>query len=872
MVLFLWVPFFCAAQITIKGVVADSISQPLSYAIVTAYKDSSYSTIIGFKTANEAGEFNIKLGEPIDSVFLEARHISFKPEQFVITNFNKLHKLTLFRLNNELKEVLVEAQKSIEIKGDTIRYDVEALKEKKDYTIEEVIKRIPGITVAENGQIAYNEQPISHLYLNGVDLLEGRYNIATRGIPAEAVKDIEVLRRHNHARIDIGRTLSNEVALNLKIKKDQKLLFGTAIADIGTPLTTARGEVTPIYLKEKVQNIASLLGNNIGKSLQEFGTSLTRGNLEISQLKLANTAIITPPEVEGNTISNRYWLDNTSASATNDMLVSLPNELIIKGSLDYNFEDSNIEKNNRSIFFTGNDSLQVTRNSLNKLTQTRYQIGNTIEINRDDLYINNKLSALSSHQDGRSLHVLNGDAINADFRNKNRAVTNIMEVKNTINNQIIDSGMLFEYKAVDELLQTNPAVFTDVIPGIAPEFTSQDIHIEKFNIAGHSGYTFNLFNIQWKARQSLKVASEQLQSLLNNQNDNGNASPFATDFKMQTFESRTQLSSTFDWKRIRFTINPDATFYDVHRSEKITDTQQNDRYLFLNMTATASHSFNLKWDAGASGSVKNSIPRFDALYPGTILRQFDNLSTNPQDINVMRTNDASIFFSYSDVLSGYLLKNNTTYSSTTSEFIFNRTLDERGLIQITAIRQDNQFSTLRNVTSLSKRFFKHLSTQSNYYVDVTTIEQIFNNSAQKNTLINHTINTTWSWSKGGFYALNYEGTINFGLSLVDDSRATNTFQLHNLGIDLYLSEKTRWSFNSETAISSFSSSSNTNVNTLFNSSFYYQPHKKLFLRAELYNIFNERFFTTATSGNNAISLNQFSLRPLQFTIGLNYTL
>jgi hypothetical protein len=870
--LFLWVPFFCTAQNIIKGTVIDSVKQPLSYSIVTAYKDPSYTSIVGFKTTDDLGKFSIEILEKIDTLFLEARHITYKSEQFIITGFNKEHQLTLFRPNNDLKEVLIEAKRNITIKGDTVRYDVDALKEKKDYTIEEVIDRIPGVTIAENGQISYNDRPISHLYINGVDLLEGRYNIATRGIPAGAVEDIELLRRHNHARIEIGKTLSSEVALNLRIKKNQSLVFGSSKADIGTPLLTARGEVTPIYLRDKLQNIASLRANNFGKSLQDFGTNLTRGNRDIYQLKMNNTSVITPPEVNGNTISNRYWLDNNSVSATNDILTTLPKELIVKGSVDYNYEDSEIEKNNQSVFFTGNDSLKVDRSSINKLSQTRYQLGNTIELNRDDLYINNKLSGRFIDQNGNSSNILNNNAIQTGFKNTEKAITNILELKNSINNQIVDSGILFEYRSTDEQLTTNPAVFTDLIPGANATITTQDVAMEKMNIGAYTGYTFQLLDVEWKAKQHVRWSKEQLESSLKNQNINNSTLPFATDFSLDSFESQTQLSSAFNWRRFRFNLNPEVSYFNINRMEELTDSNEKDNYLFMNMNVQVSRNFNRKWDLGVSGSIKSSISSFEELYPGIILRQFDNLSTNPQDINVTRSNNASLFFGYSDVLSGILLKNNTSYNNSTSQFIFNRSLDDNGLIQINAIRQDNQFSTIRNTTTLTKRFFKHLSTQTSYNFDLSKIEQIFNGQSQDNTIINHTLSTELSWSTNGSYALSYSGTINFGLSLIDSSRAANNFQLHNLGLDLYLSDKARWNFNTETAISSFSSSDNTNVNSLFNTSFYYKPHKKLILRAELYNIFNERFFTTATSSSNFISQNQFSLRPIQFTVGLNYTL
>lgn len=872
MALFLWVPFFCIAQSTIKGTVTDSLQHPLSYSIVTAYKNANYSSIVDFKTTDDFGKFTIEISENIDTVFIEARHITYKSERFIITNFNKEHQITLYRPNNDLKEVLIEAKRNITIKGDTVRYDVKALKEKKDYTIEEVIDRIPGVSIAENGKISYNDRPISHLYINGVDLLEGRYNIATRGIPAGAVEDIELLRRHNHARIEIGKTLSSEVALNLRIKKDQSLVFGSSKADVGTPLFTARGEVTPIYLRDKLQNIASLRANNFGKSLQDFGTDLTRGNRDIYQLKINNASVITPPEVNGNTISNRYWLDNNSISATNDVLTTLPKDLIIKGSVDYNYEDSAIEKNNKSVFFTENDSLQVERNSRNKLLQRRYQLGNTIELNTDDLYIDNKLSGKFIDQNGNSSNFLNGNSIQTGFKNTEKAITNILELKNSINNQIVESGLLFEYRSTDEQLTTDPAVFTDLIPGANATFTTQDVAMEKMNIGAYTGYTFQLLDIEWKAKQRLRWSREQLESSLKNQNINNSISSFVTYFNLDTFESQTQLSSAFSWKRFRFNLNPELSYFNINRMEDLTGFNKKDNYLFMNMSVQVSRNFNRKWDIGISGSVKSSISRFEELYPGIILRQFDNLSTNPQDINVTRSNNASLFFGYSDVLSGILLKNNTSYNNSTSQFIFDRSLDDNGLIQINAIRQDNEFSSLRNTTTLTKRFFKHLSTQTSYNFDISKIEQVFNGLAQDNTIINHTLSTQLSWSNGGFYALNYSGTINFGLSLIGNSRATNNFQLHDLGLDLYLSDKARWNFNTQTAISSFSSSDNSNINSLFNTSFYYKPHKKLILRAELYNIFNERFFTTATSSSNFISQSQFSLRPLQFTVGLNYTL
>jgi hypothetical protein len=73
---------------------------------------------------------------------------------------------------------------------DTITYNVNGLKAKKDYTIEEVINRIPGVSIRKWANSI--DKPISHLYINGLDLLEGGYS--TTRIPADAVLEIDVMK------------------------------------------------------------------------------------------------------------------------------------------------------------------------------------------------------------------------------------------------------------------------------------------------------------------------------------------------------------------------------------------------------------------------------------------------------------------------------------------------------------------------------------------------------------------------------------------------------------------------------------------------------------------------------------------------------
>ena len=329
--LFLFGTNIFGQNITLTGKITDSISKSIPRVSIIVSYDKNEETILTYTTSKKDGHFllNFKKDSKFNKLWVTFRHISYEEKKYRYENKSQNLKVILTEKSNILEEVILKAQKNIEIKGDTITYKVDGLKKEKDYSIEEVISRISGVKINENGQISYNNRIISHLYINGVDLLEGRYNIATKGIPADAVKEIDIMKNHNHARIDKGVTNSDDVAFNLKIKKNHSLIFGSGKADVGAPLVARNLEVTPIYLKENFQDIASVKTNNIGKSLKNNGINLTAANRDFNVLEGQLPNILNEPNTNGTSISNKYWLDNNSFSATNDALIKNSKELIL---------------------------------------------------------------------------------------------------------------------------------------------------------------------------------------------------------------------------------------------------------------------------------------------------------------------------------------------------------------------------------------------------------------------------------------------------------------------------------------------------------------------------------------------------------------
>lgn len=132
-----------------------------------------------------------------------------------------------------LKEVTVKAR-PIDVHKDTINYNVAAFQGKEDRYIEDVLKKMPGIEVADNGAIRYKGRPINKFNIEGQDLLGNQYNQATRNMPADAVATVQVMEDDQPIRALKDRVPSDKATLNIKLKQGYKLRpFGEAKGGIG---------------------------------------------------------------------------------------------------------------------------------------------------------------------------------------------------------------------------------------------------------------------------------------------------------------------------------------------------------------------------------------------------------------------------------------------------------------------------------------------------------------------------------------------------------------------------------------------------------------------------------------------------------------
>lgn len=223
-----------AQKVVVSGTVADIGNKALADVIV---KITDGSKNYAFTTTDTKGAYNLTFDTKVTngkSLVIEFNHISFEKESIALSQDKPAlrHDIIMIPKSIELKEVRVKAEPLRQM-GDTLKYNLASFIGKGDVTLEDGLKRLPGIEVSTSGAISYMGKGISDFYIEGLDMLGGRYNLATKNIPAQYATQIEILRHHKARKVDADEE-SNDVAINVKLSRKAKFKpFGQPELGVG---------------------------------------------------------------------------------------------------------------------------------------------------------------------------------------------------------------------------------------------------------------------------------------------------------------------------------------------------------------------------------------------------------------------------------------------------------------------------------------------------------------------------------------------------------------------------------------------------------------------------------------------------------------
>lgn len=209
--------------IRLSGKVTDTAGKGIVGARLSL--STKEGTQIAFAFSSKGGAYKIetKKAPSEENLTLTVSHLSYERREIAISTDRETQTLDIVLRDrgHDLREVTVTAP-PITQRSDTLTYLLEAFKGMGDYTLEDAIKRLPGIEVDPKGQIKYLGQAISHFYIEGMNLLGGKYHKVTKTLEADKVATVDLLRHHQDRKMDKDEP-SNQVALNVHLKEEAKL-------------------------------------------------------------------------------------------------------------------------------------------------------------------------------------------------------------------------------------------------------------------------------------------------------------------------------------------------------------------------------------------------------------------------------------------------------------------------------------------------------------------------------------------------------------------------------------------------------------------------------------------------------------------------
>ena len=265
-----------------------------------------------FTSTDQMGRFSLSPKSGADSIYFRCMGY----ETLILPVSSNLAEVRLNQKATQLNDVIVESP-DIYAKGDTLVFNVARYANAKDNAIIDVIKRLPGIKVKDDGTIEYQGKPINKFYLDGNDFIGGQYGLATNNISYKDVKSVEVMENHQPVKALEGIEFPEEAGINLKLKEDARSRWvGVAQAATGVEPFLYDGSLFTMRMASKIQNMFTLKADNTGWNPaneikdHDFDDMFSSDYSYSLWPEYISADIINAPLSEKRTRDNLSWLAN----------------------------------------------------------------------------------------------------------------------------------------------------------------------------------------------------------------------------------------------------------------------------------------------------------------------------------------------------------------------------------------------------------------------------------------------------------------------------------------------------------------------------------------------------------------------------------
>lgn len=418
------------AQTIFSGrVVAEGSKKGLGWASVVA--ENKEHKPVAFARTSEDGTFELKVPDDKKAEHLTFSLLGYAKKSISTAGFSNGQTIALHEETLMLKEVKATS-KRLQQRSDTLVYSVAGFRHKQDRSIADVIAKMPGLEVKQDGSIHYQGKPINNFYIEGLNLMGNNYSLASENINANKVKSVEVLTNHQKVKALRGVQFSDQAALNLVLEEDAKNTWlGLLEAGLGTTLQESDadhllrdGRLMAMMFGGRMQSLSMYKWNNTGKNIQKEIRDLQNTIDDIGNVGNMTSSIwLGAPGL----MQERYTMNDSRLLATN-WLQRTGKDATIRLQLNGFLDETEGNRCTETVYSDAMGGTSIIENANGERRSSQWKGEMKYERNGSKLFVTNVLSGYMDFDKSWASTLTNGKGIRQEATPRKRWVGDHLEI------------------------------------------------------------------------------------------------------------------------------------------------------------------------------------------------------------------------------------------------------------------------------------------------------------------------------------------------------------------------------------------------------------------------------------------------------------
>jgi len=874
-VFFLLYSFFSFSQTKMSGKIFDKDNSPLQGANIVITKPKGNIILTYAITANN-GEYSLNINSELDSLQINVSYIGYAKQSRIFSNKNQTLNFNLLESTEKLKEVIIKSS-PITKRGDTISYNVNSFKDQKDRVIADVLRKMPGIEVLVDGKILYQGKPIQKYYIEGLDLLEGKYNLANNNLPASSVSEVQILENHQPIKILGSLVFSDKASLNIKLKKNITIT-GTSKLGVGLSPFLWNVNITPMLFTKKQQMITSYQTNNVGNDISNEIKTLTIEDL-LDQFESNNEKKdwVTIQELLSPPFSKKRWLDNNAHLLTTNYLVRLKKGLDLKINLSYINDFQQQNGNTQTTFFTPTDTINIIENTNNRLFLNSLKSKFVLTKNTNKNYFKNTFEINNYWDSQNGKIVLNNENINQRTETPYTSFSNKLKLIKPFGKKLITIKSILTYSKSPQNLRVYPSQFENLLNnGNSFDELNQKIEHSNFYTNNSFSFTKGIKKFTFIPKVGFTIQNQQLDSRIStfeNNIENILTNEFQNNLTFNKTSFYSLLKTQYRNNNWKVELETPLKLQTFKRTDKSLNKNQNLNKFTFEPRLSIKKDLNAFWKITFSTSLKNSFGDINQLYYGYILNNYRNIQKYETPILESLRKNITLGISYRNPIKSLFINGFYSYGKSNQNLLFGNIINDNGTTSFGFFEKENNSNT-HNVNLRCSKYFSKLKTILTLTTNATldSKEQLLNGTITDITTKNIQLKGKLDTEITEWMSVEYKNKVSISNTQFENQQSFDNIitQEHLLNFNFYPTSNQYIGFDAEYYKNNFSNQNQENYFLNLNYRYTFKE-SKIDLELNWNNILNTKEFTTVFNDTFSYTQSTYQLRPRQILMSMKFS-